>query len=79
MDASRSDGHSDLSLSGKARVFHSYKIEDITGITGSDEYIQVLGKIAKNVKMGPFQTTSGISLPCMILSNILLNRCHFEI
>jgi hypothetical protein len=56
---------SHLSLSGKTRVFHSYKIENIDGITGGKEYDEVLDRIAKNVKMGPFQTTSGISLPCM--------------
>lgn len=55
---------SHLSHSAKARVFHSYQIPNITEITSVEEYQQVLEKIANNVKIGPFETTSGISLPC---------------
>jgi hypothetical protein len=54
-------------------VKRSFKVPFDPNIATQELYDNVLGAIARNVKMGPFKATSGIELPCIYLPIILIH------
>ena len=62
--------HMDKNLEAKAKESKKLNHESITTLVPQKLYDEVLEGIVRNVKMGPFQATSGIELACKLYRSI---------